>query len=382
MLAHLIKHKLNPFYKKNKAGQYRTFWECLHIDLYLFLSLTLLALSGLVILYSASNKSLLIIKSQTIHLGMAALVMIVIAQIHPSRFARAAPWLYLGGLIMLIAVMFVGHTDKGAQRWLNLGIFRFQPSELMKLAIPMMLASYYQEKEMPPRFENLLIGSLLILFPVLLTLKQPDLGTAILLASSGFSVLFFTGIRWKVIGIISGCALACAPIFWFLLHQYQRQRVLTFINPERDPLGTGYHIIQSKIAIGSGGFLGKGWMQGTQSHLQFLPEHSTDFIFAVFSEEFGFVGNMLLLSLYTLIILRCCSIAFNAQDMYSRLLAGSLMIIFFLSFTINIGMVCGLLPVVGIPLPLVSYGGTSMVTLMAGFGVLMSLETHKKLIGS
>ena len=284
---------------------------------------------------------------------------------------------------MLIAVLVIGEVGKGAQRWLDLGLFRFQPSEIMKLAVPMMVAWFLSEHGLPPSGRRLLMATFILLVPTLLVAKQPDLGTALLIASSGLFVLLLAGLRWRVVFGIVVILAAAAPVVWnYLLHDYQRRRVLTFLNPENDPLGAGYHIIQSTIAIGSGGAYGKGWLNGTQSHLDFLPERSTDFIFAVFSEEFGFLGALLLLALYLMIIGRGLYIAFQAQDTYSRLLAGSITLTFFVYLFVNIGMVSGILPVVGVPLPLISYGGTSMVTLMAGFGMLMAIRTHRKLIAT
>jgi rod shape determining protein RodA len=273
-----------------------------------------------------------------------------------------------------------GDAGKGAQRWLNLVLFRFQPSEIMKIAVPIMVAWYLADNPLPPSRKHLFYATMLIIVPVILIIKQPDLGTALLIASSGVFVLLLAGIRWKQVTIIIMCLAVSAPLFWYNLHDYQKSRVLTFLNPEMDPLGTGYHIIQSKIAIGSGGLYGKGWLNGSQSHLKFLPERSTDFIFAVFGEEFGFIGILFILSLYLFIIIRGLYIATQAQDSFTRLLAGSLILTFFVYAFVNIGMVTGLLPVVGLPLPLVSYGGTSMVTLMAAFGILMSIHTHRKLL--
>jgi rod shape determining protein RodA len=281
---------------------------------------------------------------------------------------------------LLLAVLLIGEIGKGAQRWLDLGVFRFQPSEMMKLAVPMMVAWYLSDHPLPPSWRRLAVAALVILTPTLLIAKQPDLGTALLVASAGIFVLLFAGIPWRLVFSAGALIAACGPVLWHFMHDYQRQRVLTFLNPEKDPLGTGYHIIQSKIAIGSGGLYGKGWLNGTQSQLNFLPERSTDFIFAAYAEEFGLFGILLLLAVYLLVIMRGLLIAAQAQDTYTRLLAGSLVMTFFIYIFVNIGMVTGLLPVVGLPLPLVSYGGTSMVTLMAGFGILMSIHTHRKLL--
>jgi rod shape determining protein RodA len=291
-----------------------------------------------------------------------------------------AYWLYGAGLILLIAVLFFGHEGKGAQRWLDLGFFRFQPSELMKLAVPILVATYLAERPLPPTVTRLVISLMMIIVPALLIAKQPDLGTAILIASSGLIVIFLSGISWRLIMGFIIAAASALPVLWYVMHDYQRQRVLTFLNPESDPLGAGYHIIQSKIAIGSGGLFGRGWLEGTQSQLAFLPERSTDFIFSVIAEEFGLIGVGLLLSSYLMIAARGLFIASDAQTSYARLLAGSISLTFLVYVFVNVGMVTGLLPVVGVPLPLVSYGGTSMVTLLAGFGILMSIHTHRRMM--
>lgn len=367
---------------RNPHGFKLSLWEKLHLDIPLLLGLVLLISLGMVILYSAGGKSLAFLSQQAIRLGVAAGIMIVLAQIPPQTYRLWAPWLYSVGVILLIAVLALGVMGKGAQRWLNLGLFRFQPSELLKLALPMLLAWYFSEKPLPPKLSQLALAAFFILIPAALVAKQPDLGTAILIAGAGFCVLLLAGIGWRLLLVLAGSMIAVAPLLWHFLKAYQRQRVLTFLNPERDPLGSGYHIIQSKIAIGSGGLFGKGWLQGTQSHLNFLPEHATDFIFAVCGEEFGLMGALGLLSVYAFIIIRCLQIALRAQDTFSRLLAGSLALSFFLYVFINIGMVSGILPVVGVPLPLVSYGGTSMVTLMASFGILMSIQTHRRLVAA
>ena len=281
--------------------------------------------------------------------------------------------------MLLTAVLLFGHVGKGAQRWLDLGVTKFQPSEIMKLVVPIMIAWYVSQHDLPIKMSKIIIAFILVLLPTLLIARQPDLGTSLLIASSGIFVIFLAGASWKLIGACVGLASAFAPILWmFLMKPYQKQRVLTFLNPEQDPLGSGYHIIQSKIAIGSGGIDGKGWLQGTQSQLEFLPERHTDFIFAVFSEEFGLIGVGLLLTVYLAIVMRGLWIAVNAQHAFTKLLAGSLTLTFFVYVFVNIGMVSGLLPVVGVPLPLVSYGGTSMVTLMAGFGILMAVSTHRR----
>jgi len=355
----------------------------LHIDLPLLLSLLLLSTIGLFVLYSAGDQNMELITRQLVRLLIGFSIMIGIAQISPAVIQRWAPWIFGIGLFMLIAVLLLGEMGKGAQRWLNLGLFRFQPSEIMKVAVPMMIAWYLAEVVLPPRRSHLLTALIVLILPTLLVAKQPDLGTALLIASSGIFVLLLAGLRWKLIIAALIIMISSAPLIWnYLLHDYQRQRVLTFINPETDPLGAGYHIIQSTIAIGSGRLYGKGWLNGTQSHLDFLPERSTDFIFAVFAEEFGFMGILLLLAIYSTIIVRGLIIANQAQDTFTRLLAGSLTLTFFVYIFVNIGMVSGILPVVGVPLPLISYGGTSMVTLLAGFGILMSIQTHRRLIAN
>jgi rod shape determining protein RodA len=352
----------------------------LHLDLPLLTGLVLLCGFGLVVLYSASAESLAQVQRQGIRLLIAFGVLFAVAQVSPVQLRRWSPWLYIAGVGLLVAVLVVGEVGKGAQRWLDLGLFRFQPSEMLKLGVPMMIAWYLAEKPLPPTWLRMLIAAVMILLPVLLIAKQPDLGTAVLVASAGIFVLFLAGIRWRIIASLTAALAAVAPVLWYLMRPYQRQRVLTFLNPETDPLGAGYHTIQAKIAIGSGGLYGKGWLNGTQSHLEFLPERSTDFIFAVVAEEFGLVGILVLLGLYLFVVLRGLHIAVRAQDTYSRLLGGSLTLVFFVYVFVNTGMVSGLLPVVGVPLPLVSYGGTSLVTIMAGFGMLMSVHTHRKLL--
>jgi len=351
-----------------------------HIDLPLLAGLLLLAGFGLIVLYSASGENFAQLERQTLRIVLALGVMLAIAQVNPTTLRRWSPWLYAVGLAMLVAVLVFGHTGKGAQRWLDLGIVRFQPSEMVKLAVPLMIAWYLAEKRLPPSWQRLSMAAVMIALPVALIAKQPDLGTALLVASAGIFVLFLAGISWRLIGALMIAGAAAAPVAWYLMRDYQRQRVLTFLDPEKDPLGAGYHIIQSKIAIGSGGLYGKGWLNGTQSQLDFLPERHTDFIFAVLSEEFGLIGVLTLLALYLFIIARGLYIATRAQDTFTRLLAGSLTLVFFVYLFVNTGMVTGLLPVVGVPLPLVSYGGTSLVTLMAGFGMLMSIHTHRRLL--
>ncbi|AGH80628.1 rod shape-determining protein RodA [Psychromonas sp. CNPT3] len=356
----------------NKSIFYR-----LHLDPWLLLGILMLMGVSLTVLYSVDGYEL--VERQLVRLAIALGTMFFLAQFSPDFYQRWSPFIFSVCVLLLIAVLIFGHTGKGAQRWLDLGFTKFQPSEIMKLIMPLMIAYYISQDTLPPKFKNIFIAFLLVIIPTLLIAKQPDLGTSILVASAGVFVLFLSGISWLYIFIAGAALLAFVPILWFfLMHDYQRGRILTLLNPEADPLGAGYHIIQSKIAIGSGGLWGKGWLQGTQSQLEFLPERHTDFIFAVFSEEFGLIGVLLLLALYLFIISRGLWIANQAQDAYTRLVAGSITLTFFVYVFVNIGMVSGILPVVGVPLPLVSYGGTSIVTLLAGFGILMSIHTHKR----
>jgi len=350
-----------------------------HLDGPLLLSLVAAALLGLVVLYSAGRQNPDMLVRQGIRLSLGFIAMVVAAQFSSHFLRRWTPWVYLGGVAMLVAVLLVGEVGKGAQRWLDLGVVRFQPSEIMKIAVPMMMAWYFADKPLPPHLRAIVIASIITVVPVLLILKQPDLGTALLVGSSGGFALFLAGLSWRIMLGLGGLGLVAAPVFWtFGMRDYQRQRVLTFLDPESDPLGSGWNIIQSKIAIGSGGVYGKGWLNGTQSHLDFLPEGTTDFIFAVFAEEFGLIGLCMLLALYFFIISRSLYIAVQAPNTFSRVLAGSLALIFFVYVFVNAGMVSGLLPVVGLPLPLISYGGTSIVTIMAGFGMLMGIHTHPR----
>ncbi len=365
----------------NKHKRRRSLWEILHLDWPLLLALLILLGASLAILYSASGESLDSLTRQGTRIGLSLVVMMVLAQLPPGFYSRWAPPVFILGVIMLMLVLLVGDIGKGAQRWLELGSFRFQPSEIMKLVMPMTIAAYISRYPLPPSLLHVFIALGLVLFPTLLIAKQPDLGTSLLVAASGFFVIFLAGMSWRLILAAIVAIAAFLPALWFfLMHDYQKRRVLTLINPESDPLGAGYHIIQSKIAIGSGGLWGKGWLQGTQSQLEFLPERHTDFIFAVLSEEFGLVGVCLLMLLYVFIIGRGLYISMQAQGAFPRLLGGALTLTFFVYVFVNIGMVSGLLPVVGVPLPLISYGGTSMVTLMAGFGILMSVHTHKRLL--
>jgi rod shape determining protein RodA len=315
-------------------------------------------------------------------LGMGGAAMVLLAQASPNFLRRLAPWLYVVGVVLLLVVDAIGYVGKGAQRWLDLGLLRFQPSEIMKLAVPMLAAAYLHEKPLPPSWSALGVVAGIVALPAALVVMQPDLGTAALIAAGGALVILMAGLSARFILAMLFAGAGAAAIGWRFLHDYQRQRVLTFLDPQNDPLGSGYHIIQSQIAIGSGGVFGKGWMHGTQAQLQFLPESSTDFIFAVIGEEFGLVGLLLLLGLYLYIVSRSIYLASQTSDTFSRLLSSSIALTFFVYVFINAGMVSGLVPVVGVPLPLVSYGGTSVVTLLAGFGILMGLYSHRKLVGT
>ena len=356
--------------------------EKLHIDLPLLLGILTLSLIGYVALYSASDQNMGLIVRRSIHLMTALGVMFAIARIPPERLSGASFWFYLASLGLLVLVLFFGETGKGAQRWLDFGPLRFQPSELMKLALPMVTAMYLSKASMPPAIKSVFVVLLFIAAPVLLVAKQPDLGTALLIAVSGVAVLFVAGISWKFLTAFALAGLSSAPVVWNLMHDYQKRRVLTFLDPEQDPLGSGYHVIQSKIAIGSGGLYGKGWLNGTQSHLEFLPERSTDFVFAVFCEEFGLIGALVLVGIYLFIIARGLYISMQARHLYGKLLGVGIIAGFFVYIAVNMGMVSGQLPVVGIPLPLISHGGTSMMTIMAGFGILMAVQTHKRMLSN
>ncbi|AOV16406.1 rod shape-determining protein RodA [Acidihalobacter aeolianus] len=352
----------------------------LHVDSMLLLALLALIATGLFILYSASGQNADMVARQSTRLLLALGVMALVAQVPVARLRQWAPWLYFAGLLLLLGVLLFGQVGMGARRWLDLGFMRFQPSEIMKLAVPMMLAWYFAERPLPPTGKQLVIAGAIVLLPVLLIAKEPDLGTALLVGMVGLFVIFFAGLSYRTMAVFAVLGLGSLPVLWHFMHGYQRERVLTFLDPERDPLGAGYHIIQSMIAVGSGGVYGTGWLNGTQAQLDFLPERSTDFIFSVFGEEFGLIGALILLALYVFIVLRGLDIALRAQDTYSRLVAGSLSMMFSVYVFVNVGMVIGLLPVVGVPLPLVSYGGTSMVTIMAAFGMLMGIHSHRRLV--
>jgi rod shape determining protein RodA len=354
----------------------------LQLDGPLVAGLGLIAAFGLVVLYSASGQSVGTVVRTALRLLLGTVAMLLLARVNPNFLRRSTPWLYAAGCGLLLIVAAIGHVGMGAQRWLNLGLFRFQPSELMKLAVPMTCAWYLHERPLPPGWGSLAMLTLVILIPVGLVAIEPDLGTAALIAVAGMLVIVLAGLRVRVMVALVAIAALAAWFGWRVMHDYQRKRVLTFLDPQTDPLGAGYHIIQSQIAIGSGGVFGKGWMNGSQAQLEFLPERSTDFIFAVVGEEFGLLGLLLLLLLYLFVAGRALYLATQTQDTFARLLAGSLALTFFVYVFINAGMVTGLLPVVGVPLPLVSYGGSSVVTLLAGFGILMALYSRRKLIGS
>lgn len=361
-------------------GRSQALFARVHLDLPLTLLILLLACGGLLILYSGSAQDLNMVKRQAIHFGIGLSVMVFAAQLPPRIYQNIAPWAYAVGVIALIGVLVMGVGAKGAQRWLALpGLPRFQPSELVKLALPLTVAWYMARHPVPPRFSHLVKAIIIIGLPTVLILRQPDLGTSILIFASGALVLFFAGMSWALILSAIGLVAASAPLMWFfVMRDYQKQRVLTFLNPESDPLGSGWNIIQSKTAIGSGGIDGKGFLQGTQSQLEFLPESHTDFIIAVLAEELGLIGVLILLAIYSLIVMRCLYLSSQCETLFGRLLSGSLSVTFFIYVFVNIGMVSGILPVVGVPLPLVSYGGTSVVSLLTAFGVLMSMATHRQ----
>ncbi|HLJ38742.1 MAG TPA: rod shape-determining protein RodA [Steroidobacteraceae bacterium] len=367
--------------RRTLTGAARVLFE-LKIDGPLAVGLALIAVYGLIVLYSASGQSIDTVIRTVMRLILGTVAMLLLARVNPNFLRRATPWLYALGVFLLLIVAAMGHVRLGAQRWLNLGLFRFQPSELMKLAVPMTCAWYLHERPLPPSWLSLGAMAGLILLPVALVAMQPDLGTAALIAVAGALVIVLGGLRARVMVALLLLFAVCAWFGWSFMHDYQRKRVLTLLNPQTDPLGAGYHIIQSQIAIGSGGVFGKGWMNGSQAQLEFLPERSTDFIFAVIGEEFGLLGLLLLLLLYLFVVGRSIYLATQTQDTFARLLAGSLALTFFVYVLINAGMVTGLLPVVGVPLPLVSYGGSSVVTLLAGFGILMALYSRRKLVGS
>jgi rod shape determining protein RodA len=354
----------------------------LRLDGPLLLGLALIALYGQVVLYSASGQDWGSVARGSIRIAIGVAAMLALAQVRPSFLRRIAPWLFGLGVVLLIIVDAIGYIGKGAQRWLDLGFIRFQPSEIMKLAVPMMCAWWLHDRRLPPDLKTLAIAGVIILVPAALTIIQPDLGTGLLIIAAGVLVVLLAGLSARIIAMLAVASVGAAWIGWHFLHDYQRKRVLMLLDPQSDPLGAGYHIIQSTIAIGSGGVFGKGWMKGSQGQLEFLPERSTDFIYAVIAEEFGLVGAAILLLLYMFVVARALFLAMQMGDTFSRLLSGSLALTIVVYVFINAGMVSGLLPVVGVPLPLVSYGGTSMVTLLASFGILMSLYSHRKLVST
>ena len=356
--------------------------EMLHLDGPLLAAVLAVCAAGLIVLYSAAGENVGIFLGQAARVGLGLGVLVVVAQIPPRLMRAGAPWLFALGVMLLVAVAVVGDVSMGAQRWLDLKVVRFQPSEIMKLAVPLACAWYLHDRPLPPDLRTVVVVGVAVLVPTLLIAEQPDLGTALLVASGGALVVLLAGLQLRYIFGLGALVLAAVPVAWHFMHDYQRQRVLTFLDPQNDPLGAGYHTIQSQIAIGSGGLFGKGYMNGSQAQLEFLPERSTDFIFAVIGEEWGLVGLGVLMALYLMVIARGLYIAVQAQDTFSRLMAGALTLTFTVYVFVNSGMVAGLLPVVGVPLPLVSYGGTSLVTLMAGFGILMSIHSRRKLVST
>jgi len=351
-----------------------------HLDRPLLVGVLLLLLISLLVLFSADNASIDQPLKQMVNIGVAFSLMWLIANLPLNYLMRSAIPVYLLGLVLLVGVALFGEISHGARRWLNIGVATIQPSELMKIGVPLMMAWYFEKYEASLGWRHYLVATILLLMPVALIARQPDLGTALLIAASGFYVLFLAGLSWKIIAGLFASALASAPVLWSMLHDYQRHRILMLFDPSQDALGKGYHTIQATIAVGSGGILGKGYLNGTQGRLDFLPERTTDFIFAVYAEEFGLIGNLILLGVYLYVIGRGFAITANASTYFTRLMAGSITLTFATYAFVNMGMVSGILPVVGVPLPLVSYGGTSMLTLLLGFGILMSIETHKKLV--
>jgi rod shape determining protein RodA len=360
--------------------RFRTRQVLKHIDGILLAQIIILLLVSTAVVYSASGESMDRLIGHVTNILVGLIVLVVVANIPPHILAKLGPPLYGLGILLLIGVALFGEVRNGSRRWLNLGFGAIQPSELLKIALPLMLAWYFQRRAGILRLKDFFLAALLVVVPLLLILRQPDLGTAILIAACGFYLLFFAGLPWKIIAALAVAVGAFLPVAWNMMHDYQRQRILTLFDPGSDPLGAGYHIIQSTIAIGSGGLLGKGWMEGTQSRLDFIPERTTDFVFAVFGEEFGLLGGILLVSLYLGIVVRGLLIASRGATLFARLMAGVISLNLFTCVFVNMGMVSGILPVVGVPLPLMSYGGTAMLTLMIGFGILMSMATHRKLL--
>jgi rod shape determining protein RodA len=349
----------------------------------LMAAIVILVALGVAVIYSSSgaqtfDRAL----AQLRNFAVALAVMWIVANIQPQQLMRLALPVYVLGLALLVCVALFGEIRNGARRWLSLGFTTVQPSEIMKIGVPLVLAWYFHKREEGLRARDYALAALLLVLPTMLVMRQPDLGTALLIFSSGFFVIFLAGVSWKILISLAIGGAAALPFAWGILHDYQRQRLLTLLDPSSDPLGAGYHIIQSTIAIGSGGILGKGWLKGTQGQLDFIPERSTDFILAVFGEEFGLLGNLLLMVLYFIVIGRGLMIAMNASTIFARLLAGAITLTFFTYAFVNMGMVSGILPVVGVPLPLISYGGTALLSMLAGFGILMSISTHKQLVAS
>ncbi|WP_291972892.1 peptidoglycan glycosyltransferase MrdB [Candidatus Symbiopectobacterium sp.] len=364
-----------------ESQQKRSIWTKMRIDLPFLLCILALLGYSLFVMWSASGQDIGMMERKAAQIAIGLTVMIAMAQIPPRVYEGWAPYLYIVCVILLIMVDVFGQISKGAQRWLDLGFVRFQPSEIAKIAVPLMVARFINRDTCPPSLKNTVIALVLIFLPTLLVAAQPDLGTSILVAASGLFVLFLAGMSWRLIAVALVLLAAFIPVLWFfLMHDYQRARVMMLLDPESDPLGAGYHIIQSKIAIGSGGLSGKGWLQGTQSQLEFLPERHTDFIFAVLAEELGLIGVLVLITMYMFVIMRGLVIAANAQTSFGRVMVGGLILILFVYVFVNIGMVSGILPVVGVPLPLISYGGSALVVLMAGFGIVMSIHTHRKML--
>jgi rod shape determining protein RodA len=353
-----------------------------HIDSYLLAAAGALLVVGLITLYSASGESFPRLGAQLANIAVALTIMWIVANIPPHYLLRLALPVYLIGLVLLIGVALFGEVVNGARRWLHIGVTRIQPSELMKIAVPLALAWYFDRYEAVLKLRDFAVAAVMLLLPVLLVAKQPDLGTAVLITAAGFFVIFLAGLSWKILAGLVASALASLPLLWMMMHEYQQRRVITLLDPTKDPLGAGYHTIQAAIAMGSGGFFGKGWLNGTQAHLDFLPERSTDFIFAVFAEEFGLFGNVILITLFLFVIGRGIFISYNAPTLFTRLTAGAITLTFFTYVLVNMGMVSGILPVVGVPLPLISYGGTALVSVLFGMGILMSIHTHKRLVKS
>ncbi len=374
-----VSHINTEVNRRKYSFAYKNIWDKLHLDGPLLIAILCLLTCGIILLYSAVNGDHIKLAKQGVFIALGVTSMIIIAQIHPNQFKKWSATLFWFGISLLLMVKLIGYVGKGAQRWIDFGMLRFQPSEIMKCAVPMMVALQLSKYQLPPKLSTCAYVALFILIPTFFIIKQPDLGTALLVLFAGGFAFFLVGLPYRYIFFAFLGSACLAPLAWNYMHAYQKNRVLIFLNPEKEPLGAGYHIIQSKIAIGSGGIFGKGWLNGTQSHLDFLPERTTDFIFALCGEEFGLMGCLVLLILYAFISSRTLYLSQYAGDNYSKILCATLGITFFLYALVNIGMVSGILPVVGIPLPLVSYGGTSMLTIMICFGIIMSINSHRKL---